>query len=286
MGAILENTLTFLLNQSEVPQRRIRSLYLNSYFTVVELDDASVGASMSSYRLTANHLKEREKTLRSLLKSDPLLLQFSQPHTSSDDIARSIRAATISALSLRLLCAGTSFSVRPEPPADLFSDIESAVVIGFGGYLDRLARRTNARKIHVSDLLYVSRRNEMDGKLAEYRQLRPHVQFSVSDGSDSAERLREADFASISGSTLSNDTLEPLLFAAQNCRKIVVQGQSASIHPKALFKAGVHLVVTTLKTRAITNAAFWDSTGNSLRPLLEGGLPWTYMLPKDCATAR
>lgn len=223
-----------------------------------------------------------------MLCQDPLLLRFTEAHAASDGVARSIRAATINALSSPFLRVGEDsfFTVQNNFPHHFFKEIKYAVVIGFGGFLDYLVRHTSVQKLHVSDLLYQSRRAEMDTKImnkkiARYHKERPDIELSVSDGSDTGEHLRKADFVTITGSTLTNNTLEQLLLSARNCKKIILQGQSASIHPKELFASGVHLVATTLKTRDVAKAAFWDPTGNALRPFLEGDLPWIYIWPKS-----
>jgi hypothetical protein len=89
-----------------------------------------------------------------------------------------------------------------------------------------------------------------------------------------------ADLVAITGSTLGNNTLEPLLNRSRNCPRVVLQGQNAAIHPRFLFEAGVKLVATTLKPAAIAEAAARDATGNALRPFFEGGLPRIYLKPR------
>jgi len=284
VNTILDRTVTFLMEQPGVSDRTIRSLYLTNYFTVVELDDTSIGASWSDYKLSREHLTETQSTMRSLLNKDPLLVRFTQCYAATDGIARSIRTAIVSALSTPILCTGEDqyFIAARDFPFHFFRGIKYAVVIGFGGYLDYLIRRTSAQRIHVSDLQYQYRKKQIEREIGIYRKKYPSVQLSVSDGSDSRDHLQKADFVSITGSTLANDTLELLLDSARDCGKIILQGESASIHPKELFAAGVHLVVTTLKTRDVAKAAFWHSTrdGLDLCSWLEGNLKPIYLWPK------
>jgi uncharacterized protein (DUF4213/DUF364 family) len=72
--------------------------------------------------------------------------------------------------------------------------------------------------------------------------------------------------------------MDELLAFSKNCKKIIVQGQSASIYPKFLFEKGVSLVTTTLKPANLMQIAmtsFYD-----FRNILDGGLPYIYMTPK------
>jgi hypothetical protein len=122
----------------------------------------------------------------------------------------------------------------------------------------------------------------MEAFAARQRRARPELDFSLSDGSDLGPRMRGADLVCISGSTLCNGSLERLLEAASNCRAIVLQGQSAGIHPAALFLRGVSLVSTTLKPADLVES--FDR--NLLTGLLEGGLPPIYMTPVERKSTR
>jgi hypothetical protein len=283
MSEVLEETIQFLMQQPGVAEREVRFVHLNNYFTVVELDDTSVGACMSSFRISVEDLAEKQRAIHSQLEKDPLLFNTTHPHAISDGLAGSIRAAVANALSAPLLRAGEDqfFTSTNDFPSHFFVGVEYAVVIGFGGYLDYLVRKTNVERLHVSDLSYGSRRERMEQTLTRYRRMRRDVKFSISDGTDSATHLKKADFVSITGSTLTNGTFDDLIAECQSCKKVVLQGQSASIHPKKLFESGIQLVATTLKNRSIAKAAFWDPTGDTLRPFLEGGLPSIYLWPNQ-----
>jgi putative heavy-metal chelation protein len=280
---ILDETLDFLFSQAGVANRHVSSLHLNNYFTVVELDDASVGASFSDFRLGDTELSEIECAVQSNVRKDPLALRIGRQVVANDGVARSIRVAVTSALSAPFLATGgdSHFTVRRDFPRQFFNRVDYAVVIGFGGFLNHLVTCTTATRIHVSDFRYPMLRAEMEAKLATLRERRPDAHLSVSDGSDSLKHLRMADLVSISGSTLCNETLESLLAAAQSCKKIILQGQSASIHPKALFDKGIHLVATTLKPFELVRAAATDRTGRALQPFLEDGLPGIYLWPAN-----
>jgi hypothetical protein len=71
--------------------------------------------------------------------------------------------------------------------------------------------------------------------------------------------------------------LERVLEAASNGPAIVLQGQSASVHPAELFLRGVSVVNTTLKPSNLVD--LFDA--NLLTGFLEGGLPTIYMTPVE-----
>ena len=278
---ILDRTLDFLLSKELAGGRRIEEVYLNNYFTVMRLDDDSVGACMSSFHLSPAELEESVRHVRALLPNDPLLLRYIGESCERAGITVSLRAALANALSAPVLRAGgdKSFSVLKTRPNEFFSDIDSAVVIGWGGLFEFLLQRTTALRIHVSELEYKVKKEKIEAKLNRYRAQYPYLELSISDGSDIREHLSTADFLAITGSTLGNGTLDELLSLSRNCRRVILQGQSAGIHPRYLFDAGVHLVVTSIKPIAVAEAAAEDPTGRALLPFFEGGLPRIYLEP-------
>jgi Putative heavy-metal chelation len=274
-GRILDAVLAGLSSEAR-ENRRVARFRLSNYFNVVELDDGSVGAAMSYARLSAQHLDDKRKALEEARARDPLLLEATA--AADDLLSLSLRVSIVSALSAPLLRAGEDprFNVSQVMPGKLFGGVTSALVIGFGGYMESLAGSRGVRRLHVADLQYAARRAEMDAVAARYRQARPELDFSLSDGSALGPWMRGADLVCISGSTLCNGSLERLLEAASQGPVIVLQGQSASVHPVELFLRGVSLVSTTLKPANLVD--LYDR--NLLTGLLEGGLPCVYLTPE------
>jgi len=134
--------------------------------------------------------------------------------------------------------------------------------------------------LHVVDLAYPKFQQEIDKALDDYRKRAPAKTITVSDGHDTAELMQQVDLVSITGSALCNGTLDSLLSWAKAVPRVIVQGQSAAIHPKILFERGVDLVATTLKPHQVVSAAKADTSGSALRPFFEGGLPWIYLASK------
>jgi hypothetical protein len=236
---------------------------------------------MSSFRLSEAALEESERRVRTLLPNDPLLIRYLGEPCESAGIAASLKAALVNALSAPVLRAGGDeyFSVLKGRPDQFFTDIDFAVVIGWGGLWEFLLRHTTALRIHVSELRYEASKNKIEAELNKYRAKYPYLELSISDGSDIRKHLSKADFLAITGSTLGNSTLDELLNLSRDCRRVILQGQSAGIHPRYLFEAGVHLVATSIKPVSVAEAAAADPTGRTLRPFFEGGLPRIYLTP-------
>ena len=151
---ILGEVLVALEAEGMVDGRSLQAVHLTPYFTVVQLDDGSVGAGMSYYR-DADSFSE---LLPAPSLADPLLLDwlFRDPDPVADlgtrsesgwHLVRSLRTAVLSALSAPLLRdgGGDGFEVSSDPPIDPFAEAKRAVVIGFGGYVDRLAEAPRSR---------------------------------------------------------------------------------------------------------------------------------------------
>lgn len=284
---ILEATLEYIEHQNRC-SRKIKSFQLSNYFTVIELDDGSVGMCMSYYHLSPAGLARFHEAITGLLVDDPLLLQLLFESALCDGIlcrqelvAQALRATLISALSAPLISdpPENSFSVSSEAPPDNFAEAADAVVIGFGGYMEALVQSGHVVRLHIADLSYPVRQQEMNQTLQEYRRCQPKKEITISDGQDTQERMKGADLVSITASALCNGTLEGLLEAARGAGRVIVQGQSGCIYPRALFERGVDSVATTLKPQRLAALAQADPEGGLLRSFLDGGLPWIYLTP-------
>lgn len=280
---ILKETLVVLRDRGLLTNRAVRATYVTPYFTVVELDDGSVGAAMSYY----GQPQDLVACVPIRTDEDPLLLRwsFAPPDLSNNRdrfLRLSVATAVVGALSTSIIRDGgdETFFTTDTLSFDPFAEAKRALVIGFGGYMPSLAAAAGVESLHVCDLGYHFRREFMDHELDRLRAANPKRPITICDGSDIVSRVGEADLISVTGSALCNGSMERILDAASNDARVIVQGQSASIHPAALFARGVWFVATTLKPPALVQAAASDPTGNSLRPYLEGGLDRLYLLPK------
>lgn len=289
-GTILDETLRRLDEEGQLATKSIRSIHLTPYFTVVELNDGSVGACMSYYDPDRAGTVRRE--LGEILADDPLLIgllfrgerrgRWGLPGEQGHSLVECLRATVLSALSADILRRGGDrmFETSASPPPALFTGAKRALVIGFGGLMESLAHAEDVRELSVHDLAYGEKRPEMDSLVSRYRERNPDKTITLSDGRDTEERMRGVDLVAITGSALSNGTLDGLLRMAKGVPRVIIQGQSAAIHPKALFDRGVHLVATAVKPRELVGLAERDPRGETMRPLLEGGLPSIYLAPR------
>lgn len=274
---MIDSALAYLGERSLL-HRRIARVRLTNFFNIVQLDDGSVGAAANYASLTSPELEERRRSFEREIRYDPLLLDASR--SPGDYFALSVRVAIISALSAPIIRQGgdSKFSARAGRPTELLERAQSAVVVGFGGYMHTLAGLQSIKKLHVADLLFEKRRAEMDAACARYQAARPDLVMTLSDGSDLSGQLTEADLICITGSALCNGSMESLLSLAAPCPRVIVQGQSAAIHPGGFFRRGATAISTTVKPNNLI-----DLSDDELRRTLEGGLPIVYLTPRHSA---
>jgi hypothetical protein len=199
-----------------------------------------------------------------------------------DCLLASVMATIASALSAPSIRVGGDewFEVSKRCPKNWTQDAETALVVGFGGLLKPLIiEENNVKNVHVIDLYY-ERDNDFKSELAAWASQRPAKCVSGSTCLQSAADLQNFDLISITGSTLCNGTLEYFLTNTRKDAIVVLQGQSASLHPKILFEAGVTWVATTLKPASLGRMACTGHDGEEMRAMLQGELPWIYLLPR------
>jgi Putative heavy-metal chelation len=283
--SILSDTFRLLQNRLDCLPK-VEEIRLGRYFTTVLLCNGAVGSAMSYYSASDGALAAASARLGDRLRESPNLLEaveacepwlgkwFSNPRRP----IAAVSTAIVSALSDGWIRRGGDewFAVSSIPPR-WDAGAKSALVVGFGGLLEDLARNPAVCRLRVVDLGYLARREEIETRLLGYRRSFPDREFVASDIAPAGE---EFDLVSISGSTLCNETLADFLPYASRGARLILQGQSAAIVPHVLFQAGIGIVMTTLKPRAVMEAARLSFGGDELRRYLEGGLPWIYLTPR------
>lgn len=272
--------------------RRLIELHLTHFFTTVQLDDGSVGACMSYYNLRDDVLDRLEQRLQSdcvdpYVMQDVDTLERTVARLVSDEQQRKCLIASVMATVVSALSAPTIrskgdewFEVAPHRPPNWAHDAETALVVGFGGLLESLIAEEKIKNVHVVDLSHDRRKGEFDAMIAAWTAQHPTKCITVSGHLEGGRLLNSFDLISITGSTLCNGTLEYFLANRGRDAIVILQGQSASVHPKILFEAGVKWVATTVKPAMLGRMARGGHDGEEMRPLLEGGLPWIYLLPR------
>lgn len=260
--SILRKTLTYLFEDSDCGRRRVVDVTLNCHNTQIELDEGSLGFAMSYARIP--------KVVRGLLRDqllrntahDPCLVTTlfdarkkcrnpSRPAVELEALYGSLGLALVSALSARRLRGDGDrfFGATHHHPPDFFKRFSRAIVIGFGGYLEHFVCAPTIRHIQVVDLIFAARPHYFTYLLDSYRQRFPETQIVVSDQASVVARPDKSEIVAITGSAMTNGTMEQLLSHFEG-RFIVVNGGSAAIYPRALFQRGVRLINTMIRYRA------------------------------------
>lgn len=271
---ILDETLKVIRKRLDIGQARISDIYLSNYYNIVQLNDSSVGCAMTYHRFgIQGQIEAARELLMAETETDPLLLS-SFAHDPSSYLTLSLKTAVISALSEGLILRDESLSVSHMFSKAVFSDVRSATIVGFGGYMDYVIRFTGIERVHIIDLLYEGQYDEPTVSMKRYvaacRRLYPQKQISISRGLDTKERIRSSDLVSITASAFCNGTMEELLDHANGCKRIIIQGQSGLVYPTVLFDWNVSLISTTLKPRNLLEQAMRNPAG--AYALLEGKL--------------
>lgn len=276
---ILDDTFAIIKSKSDLNKMAIESLYLSNFFNVIKLSNSSVGACMNYHKFRSNEdIMKTRNMLAERRKSDPLLLDYLFKQKNVSLLALNLKTCLLNALSKDLILNSSEFNIGVEQNISIFSNINSAVVIGFGGYMDFIISNTKIKNVHISDLNYDARKTHMDGMVLRYQKLHPNKKISISNGSDNKKKLGDAELVSITGSAFCNGTMDGLLKFSKNCERIIIQGQSAFIYPEVLFEKNVSLICTTIKPRNLLEIAL-ENFSNFCR-LLEGNLPKIYIMPK------
>ena len=120
---------------------------------------------------------------------------------------------------------------------------------------DNLDIKGNSKTVVVGALVpyfkYLIRENkeftilELDKTTLKGEELNHFVQ---SPSKEADEKVKEADYLVVTGTTLINDTIDHLLSLANNDCEIVVVGPTVSMMPQAMFNRGVNHVGGVLVT--------------------------------------
>jgi hypothetical protein len=275
---ILDQTLDRLRQRLALHALKIDAIYLSNYFNVVRLNDGSTGACMNYFRFKSPAAAEQtEVKLLAQAERDPLLFEYLNDGGELHLLQLSLKTCVASALSQNLLAREDLFRVTRRFEPRIFPPAESAVVIGFGGYMEYLIHMTDIRRVHVSDLYMQRRRKTIQNRLKYYGEKFPDKVITFSDGSDNRERLAAAELVSITGSAFCSGTMDELLEDARDCKTVIIQGQSAAVSPEVLFEAGATLVSTSIKPANLVELG--RNNPPQFRALLEGGLPVIYIEP-------
>lgn len=281
MNTILDESFLFIKGLIDISELKITSLYLSNQINCIKLNNSSVGACLNYYKFQSNsHFKETIRFLDKKCKNDPLLENYLFTNKRRFNILdHNLRACIVSALSQKLIMNLQEYKINYNFYDPKISEANSAVIVGFGGLLKYVIKKTSIKKVHILELRYNSEYKEKyDKTLNSYINEFPNKEISISDGSDYFERFNNADLISITGSSLCNGTLDQLLSCTRKDQIVIVQGHSASIIPHVLFDKGVSWLCTVMHPENVIDIAI--ANYEEFVSLYEGGIPYIYITNK------
>lgn len=121
----------------------------------------------------------------------------------------------------------------------------SVFIIGFGGYLQEALHTPQFRKVVCADYYFrwPARADFYRYRLQQMGSVAPATELVLTDGADTERHLRECDLIVITGSALSNGSMESLLAGIPEQATVVVEGLSATFLPRVYFRRHVDYVV-------------------------------------------
>ena len=233
-GSILEETLTEIRDilGSNFESITIERVVIGIFFTGVKLSDGSGGICFTPIKEIPEAVccpsSARAMPYPGKFTGKPAA-DFIRDLAGAPPLKKAVGVAVINAL------AESCRKRRPDDACvtDAGKDALETLLLPEMGYV-----------VVVGALVPIIKRLKVRGKPfgileLDLRTLKPdELPFAIPPGKADAE-IRRADMLVITGTTLLNNTLEPLLASARPGAEIVVVGPTASMLPAAFFRRGV-----------------------------------------------
>lgn len=274
---ILQETLSYLKKfySTKLESLKITDIFTEELFTIIKLNNGSQGIAMNY-----NPDESTAENISSQIKEDPLLINFLFDKGEINLSSYSLMTAVISALSQKFLNNDflNKFNLKIErggkPLSSLTKKGDSITIIGFGGFLKPAIYDQNIENIYIADLYYSQpeQKRRFQQEISQYSEYLKDKSLSLHDGSDNKEIIKKSNIVCITGSALSNGTMDELLGYSKGSREVIIQGHSASILPIAFFDNGATLIIQTLIDIDILSLAkrFRDQKKYNEQPLMFG----------------
>lgn len=215
----------------------VEDVRIGAFITAVRLSDGSTGTASS---LQDEHPFCR-KADRDFGEFTPLKMKgrkvsrlFEMKKNSA--IISSLRTAALNAVSSGLVKNGKYRIVEDCDPVSLI-DLDRkrtiTMVGAFQSYIEKIAGTGN--------ILHVLEMNES--------AFQPEHRKYYVPAADYAEVIPRSDVVVITGQTLVNNTIEPLLDEVKDGTEVILTGPSAGILPEVLFANGVTIIGTSRFTK-------------------------------------
>jgi len=263
---ILNKTIKDLDQIDKLSKYKIKELCLTNDFSIIQLNDGAIGSSLNYANTYCFKIEYDPIAYQIFLKqyannNDNLLLNYLGNSNKLQDT--SVSNSIISALSQKFL--NKQFLKKYKINFKKINDFEgineifkekinektNVTIIGFEGLTKHFLKIPHIKNLYLVDYNFSPARGKFYNlAILSLKELLAEKENKAKVIIDEGKRLKEmiynSDLLIISGSTLSNNTLENILSYAKN-KWIVLQGPSCSILPFQLFNAGVTDVFTTQK---------------------------------------
>lgn len=251
-----------VLRIKNIENLRIINISLNSYFTVIELNDGSFGSAINYLTTGVDkkryNVKKIEDFFLKCIKKDPLLINTLK--NKKNLLYLSLRIAILSALSQeffdvkemkkeKIYLKKINYSVEDydykKLKKNILKNVNSILIVGDGGSYPSILEE-NVKEIYVIDKLFKNKYN-LGRAIMDYKNLSKEdkkVRFLIN-----IPKNKRFDCLWITGSVLCNDTLKDFYPLIKQAKRSVLQGPSCSIYPKKLFDIGITDILTTIKDK-------------------------------------
>lgn len=259
-------------HRDDLRRLNINRVCTGDYYSVVELTDGSQGVSINYLNVHGPENRSHDyisydKHLLELSKTDRLLFHTVLLNDDLDFVGKSVKIATLNALSDRLLNRERLRDIRLDL-LDGYFDFRKVTqpgdTVGMIGCMGnyscwQIGEMGFLNKIYFSDFEYTPPFEEAVETFVG-DTFSSHVPIEISDGSCNKSICKNSDVLIISSETLCTSTFDELLDWPKHAREIVVVGWSYGMDPGPLFDAGA----TGLTIRKVIRP---DLVGFTLRKL-------------------
>src|SRR5208283_1506698 len=220
---------------NEVERLTIDRLVIGLFFTGVKLDNGFAGTSFTPSKDIPEAVccpSSVGRTFDPVRVSGTKVAEILPSLESPEPIKRAVAVAALNALSAMCWSKGLTGGHRVKERADAkdYIKIRSESPVAIFGAIIPILRMLKKR----GGTWWVI---EQDSKTLKDDELRHYVPWGQSE-----EIIRKADALIITGVSLLNSSLEPILSLARAGVEIAVIGPTASMVPEPMFRRGVRLV--------------------------------------------
>ncbi len=220
---------------NEVERLTIDRLVIGLFFTAVKLDNGFAGTSFTPSKDIPEAVccpSSVGRTFDPVRVSGTKVTEILPSLESPEPIKRAVAVAALNALSAMCWSKGLTGGHRVRERADAkdYIKIRSESSVAIFGAIIPILRMLKKR----GGTWWVI---EQDSKTLKDDELRHYVPWGQSE-----EIIRKADALIITGVSLLNGTLEPILSLARAGVEIAVVGPTASMVPEPMFRRGVRVV--------------------------------------------